>query len=43
MRFSMRTLQQIKDDIIAVQKELLVFENKRAILRKAHLELVSFC
>lgn len=39
----MRTLQQIKDNIIAVQKELAIFENKRAMLRKAHLELVSFC
>lgn len=39
----MRMLQQIKNDIIAVQKELVVFESKRAMLRKAHLELVSFC
>lgn len=39
----MRTLQQIKDDILAVQKELVVFEGKRAMLRKMHLELVSFC
>ena len=39
----MRTLRQIKDDILAVQKELVVFEGKRAMLRKMHLELVSFC
>ena len=39
----MRTIQQIKDDILAVQKELAVFEGKRAMLRKMHLELVSFC
>ena len=39
----MRTLQQIKDDILAVQKELVVFEGKRALLRKMHLGLLSFC
>ena len=39
----MRTLQQIKDDIIAVQKELVIFESKRALLRKMHLGLLSFC
>ncbi|WP_407456560.1 hypothetical protein [Fibrobacter sp.] len=39
----MRTLKQIKDDIIAVQKELVVFEGKRAMLRKAHLGLLSYC
>ena len=39
----MRTLQQIKNDIIAIQKELAFFEDKRAMLHKAHLELVSFC
>ena len=39
----MRTLQQIKNDIIAVQKKLAFFEDKRAMLHKAHLELVSFC
>lgn len=39
----MRTLRQIKDDILAVQKELVVFEGKRILLRKMHLGLLSFC
>ena len=43
MGVQMRTLQQIKDDILAVQKELVVFEGKRALLRKMHLGLLSFC
>ncbi len=39
----MRMLQQIKDDITAVQKDLVVFERKRSMMREAHLELLSFC
>ena len=38
----MRTLRQIKDGIVAVQKELVLFEGKRAMLWKLHLKLVSF-
>lgn len=37
------TLQQIKDFIVAVQKDLMLFERKRALLRKAHLALCSYC
>ena len=39
----MRTLQQIKDYIATVQKDLTVFERKRALLRKAHVALASYC
>ena len=39
----MRTLQQMKDDITAAKKDLVVFERKRAMMREAHLELLSFC
>lgn len=39
----MHTLPQIRDCIESVRKELVVFESKRAMLRKIHLELVSFC
>ena len=37
------TLQQIKDFIDAVQKDLMLFERKCALLRKAHLALCSYC
>lgn len=39
----MLTLQQMKDDISAARKDLVVFERKRAMMREAHLELLSFC
>ena len=39
----MLTLQQMKDDISAARKDLVVFERKRAMIREAHLELLSFC
>ena len=39
----MRTLQQIKDYITTVQNDLAVFERKRALLRRAHVALTSYC
>lgn len=39
----MRTLKQIKDYISTAQNDLAIFERKRALLRKAHVALCSYC
>ena len=38
----MQTLQQIKERIAALQKELAIFETKRAMLRRAHVALSTY-